>query len=401
MHTISLVIYLDNNATTQPAERVRLAMCDALCEHWQNPSSIHRPGQAARRIVEQARSSVARLIGARPRQIVFTSGGTESLDWAIRGMLEAGSRDSRRTIVTSRLEHSAVITLVEHLEARGEAEVRWIPATINGSIDVAALSALLDPTVALVCVQWANNETGVIQPIERVGELCRSHGIPFLCDGAQWVGKMPTNVQNAPFDLLTLAAHKFHGPKGIGALWIRSGLVIAPRLLGAQESGRRAGTENVPGIAGLGVAADLAREWLADECERHRMANLRARLERGVMLESGAVVIAGRDENDPDITLTHRLWNTTSIAFPGLESEALLIALSERDLCASAGAACSSGSLEPSPVLLAMGVPERIAHGAIRFSLSRETTSDEISRAVYLIADAAARVRASSEALIQ
>lgn len=421
------VIYLDNNATTRPADDVVDAMRDALREHWQNPSSIHRAGQSARRIVEQSRASVARLIGARPRQIAFTSGGTEAIDWAIRGFLEVGARRGRTAIVTSHLEHNAVRDLAMHLEERAEAEIRWAPATRDGRIDINALRDLLDESVALVCAQWANNETGVIQPIEVVGALSREAGAFFLCDGTQWVGKMPTNVERAPFDALTFAPHKFHGPKGIGALWLRRGVTIPPRLHGAQESGRRGGTENVPGVVGFGVAAEIAMRWIADESKRSHIAALRDRLEQGVLKRvpdalvngagSGGTGVSPVMDNQPcpcerghathesavnsgtGVPPVHRLWNTTNIGFPRLESEALLIALSERGVCASAGAACSSGSLEPSPVLLAMNIPEEIAHGSLRFSLSRETTDDEIEQAIDIIADSVQRLRASSEAL--
>ncbi len=408
------VIYLDNNATTQPAGAVIDAMNDALREHWHNPSSIHRGGQSARRLVEQSRASVARLIGVRPRQIAFTSGGTESIDWAMRGFLEVGARRGRTVIVTSRLEHNAVRDLAENLAEQGRAEIRWAPATLDGVIDVNALQDLIDESVALVCVQWANNETGAIQPIHEIGELSRNAGAPFLCDGAQWVGKMPTNVEQAPFDALTVAPHKFHGPKGIGALWLRRGFTLPPQMHGAQEAGRRGGTENVPGVVGFAAASELATEWLADETNREQVAALRDRFEQGVLERIPDAVINGvrtcprgrghatqasTSNGGTDTSPDFRLWNTTNIGFPKLEAEALLIALSERGVCASAGAACSSGSLEPSPVLLAMGVPEAIAHGSLRFSLSRNTTADEIDQAIEIVADSVQRLRASSAAL--
>lgn len=397
------VIYLDNNATTRPADEVVDAMSGALREHWQNPSSIHRAGQSARRLVEQSRASVARLIGARPRQLVFTSGGTEAIDWAMRGFLELGRRRERTAIVTSRLEHNAVRDLAAHLEERGEAEIRWAPATRGGVIDLNALRDLIDESVALVCVQWANNETGVIQPIGEIGPMCHEAGAPFLCDGTQWIGKMPTDVERAPFDAFTFAPHKFHGPKGVGALWLRRGFTLPPLLHGAQEAGRRGGTENVPGIVGFGAAADVAMRWLADDSNRERIAGLRDRLEQGVLARVPDAVVNGGQpcprNSEAGDSPVERLWNTTNIGFPKLEAEALLIALSERGVCASAGAACSSGSLEPSPVLLAMGVPEEIAHGSLRFSLSRETTEAEIDQAIEIIADSVKRLRASSEAL--
>ena len=383
------MIYLDSNATTRPADAVVDAVTETLRQTWHNPSSIHRAGQSARRAVEQSRSRVARLIGARPRQVVFTSGATESLHWAIRGLLELGRRQNKRVIVTSRLEHNAVVDFVEHLEARGEATVRWAPVTTEGAVEVDAMAPLIDDSVALVCAQWANNETGVIQPIDAIGELCRSAGVPFLCDGAQWVGKMPADVSDAPFDALTISAHKFHGPKGVGALWLRPGLSIPPAAPGAQETGQRGGTENVPGIVGMGVAANLAADWLGDEPNRAQGADRRDRFEEQLHARIAGVVINGASS----AASTARLWNTSNVGFEGVQSEALLIALSERGLCASAGAACSSGSLDPSPILRAMNIPEPIAHGSLRFSLSRETTQADIDQAIDIIAQCVDRVK--------
>ncbi len=387
------MIYLDNNATTQPAPEAVDAMLDALRENWHNPSSIHRAGQAARRHVERARSSVARLLNARPRQIVFTSGGTEAIDWTIRGLLERRQSDHRNVIVTTPIEHSAVGSLVRSLEEQGEAEVRWAPVSRAGVVDADALADLLDDQVALVSVQWANNETGAIQPIHAVGELCRSRNIPFHCDGAQWVGKMPTDFAQTPIDVLTIAAHKFHGPKGVGALCLRRGIVLPPRILGSQENGQRGGTENVPGIVGFGAAAEVAAVWLKDEQDRARIQAMRNRLEQGIIERVPDGVINGPSGN------ADRLWNTSNIGFPSVQSEALLIALSERGVCASAGAACSSGSLEPSPVLLAMEIPETIAHGSLRFSLSRNTTESEIDQTINIVVDCVERIRQSTEAL--
>lgn len=386
-----LVIYLDNNATTQPSEAVIDAVARSMRDHWQNPSSIHREGQSARRLVEQSRASVARLIGARPRQLTFTSCATEALDWAMQGFLNVGRARDRQVLVASRLEHNAVTDLARHLESTHACEVRWVSGTTAGAIDIEAMHDVVDESVALVCAQWVNNETGVIQPIETIGEMARAAGAPFLCDGTQWVGKMPTSVEHAPFDALAFSSHKLHGPKGVGALWLRRGMSIPPQFHGSQESGRRAGTENVPGIAGFAAAAEEAMNWLADESNRDRAGALRDRLERGVLDHIPDAVVNG----DPSA----RIWNTTNIGFPRLEAEALLIALSERGVSASAGAACSSGSLEPSPVLLAMNLPEEVAHGSVRFSLSRNTTEREIDEAIDIIAECVERLRASSEAI--
>lgn len=365
-----------------------------LEEFWHNPSSVHRAGQAARAQVELARRDVADLVGAKPREVVFTSGGTEAIDLAIRGAL--GGEGARAgggvpAVVSTRIEHAAVRDLLEDLEKRGRAEVRWAPVGRDGVVDVGALAPLL-PGAALASIQWANNETGAVQPVGRIAELCRGAGVLFHCDGTQWVGKEAT--ASPVCDILTFSPHKFHGPKGVGVLWARRGVGLRPTIHGTQELGRRGGTENVPGILGAGAAAKEASQWLARPGERGRLGALRDKLEEGVLRAfPGAVVNGPRGEGS-------RLWNTTNIGFPRLEAEALLLILSEQGLCASAGAACSSGSLDPSPVLLAMGVPPEVAHGSLRFSLSRETTQGEIDEAIGVIARAARALGAGTESAI-
>ncbi|MCZ6446150.1 MAG: aminotransferase class V-fold PLP-dependent enzyme [Planctomycetota bacterium] len=384
-------IYLDHNATTKPAEEVVAAMIEALREGWANPSSMHRPGQAVRRQVELARESVCDLIGCRDRELVFTSGGTEAANLAIGGSLAAQSQ--RNVLVTSRLEHSTVREPAETLERRGT-DVVWLANDGNGIIDLDALRRLLAPRadeIALVSIMWANNETGIIQPIEEVGRLCREHGVRFHTDATQWVGKMPTDVSSMPVDMLSFSAHKFHGPKGIGALYVRSGVRIEPQLIGGpQERERRGGTENVPGIIGLGVAARLAKRWLAGD-DRRRLGTLRDSLEQRILGAVGEATVIGGD--------APRLWSTSNIAFAKLEAEAILLMLSERGVCASAGAACSSGSMEPSTVLLAMGIPDQLVVGSIRFSLSRDTTADEIDRALEVIVPVIGSLRATMAAV--
>lgn len=387
------VIELDNNATTRPAPEVVAAMREALEADWHNPSSVHRPGQRARRRVELARESVCRLLGCAERELVFTSGGTESVNLAIAGSLDA--QPGRRLVVTSRLEHSAMRELAETLSERGRAEVQWLEHDRHGCVELDALRALLSQRaaeVAVVSVMWANNETGLVQPIESIGALCREHGVRFHTDAVQWVGKMPLNVGEAPIDLLSFSGHKFHGPKGVGGLYIRRGIRIARQIIGGpQERDRRGGTENVPAIVGLGAAAERASRWL-ETSERDRLAALRDRLDRGVIAAVEGAVVNGVDA---DGSGPPRLWNTTNIAFPRLEAEAILLLLSERGVCASAGAACSSGSLDPSPVLLAMGIAPELAHGSIRLSLSRDTTEEEIDRAIEVIGEAIGRLRRS------
>lgn len=378
------MIYLDNNATTQPLAEVSEAVRAALEDDWANPSSVHRAGQAARRRVELARGEVAALLGRSAREIVFTSSGTESIDLALRGTLAARGASA---MVTDDAEHEAVRGLAEALEREG-VSVRRLPLLEGGLVDADALPGLLeDGAVGVVSVQWANNETGTIQPVEAISAACRAARVPFHCDATQWIGKLPA-PDTSFADLLSCSAHKLHGPKGVGVLAARRGARLRPTVHGAQELGRRGGTENVPGIAGFGAAAASARAWLERGAERDRLSALRDRLERSILETCpGAVVNAPSDPS-------RRLWNTTNIGFPRLEAEALLLTMSEAGLCASAGAACSSGSLDPSPVLLAMGVAPEIAHGSIRFSLSRFTTEAEIDRAIEVVASAVGRVAA-------
>ncbi len=382
------------------------AVTGALRDHWGNPSSVHRLGQDARARIELARASLARLIGARAKDVVLTSGGTEAIDLAVRGVLNARKSTPPHgtpEIVSIKVEHAAVRDLLAELEETGAARIRWLPVSRDGVADAGALRECLGPTTALVVVQWANNETGTIQPVREIGALCREARVPFLCDGVQWVGKLPANIGAGDHslggigcDLLAYSAHKFHGPKGVGALWVRPGVRLRPHLRGTQELGRRGGTENVPGIIGAGVAAREALEWLADPAPRARSASLRDMFEAAVLANVPGARVNG--PADPPLAAEadrRRLWNTTNIAFPRLEAEALLLRLSERGVCASAGAACSSGSLDPSPVLLAMGVPEADAHGSLRFSLSRETTEREVIEGAAAVALAANALRAS------
>jgi cysteine desulfurase len=268
--------------------------------------------------------------------------------------------------------------------------VMMVPVEPGGRVSVEALESMLDAhsgQVALVSVQWVNNETGVIQPVEAIGRACRSREVWFHCDATQWVGKMPTDLgdeQGPAFDLLNCSAHKFHGPKGSGVLWVRRGVRLVPTMPGSQELGRRAGTHAMPAIAGMGGAAVEALEWLVDPDARTAAGALRDRLERGIIERCPDAQVNGDIE--------HRIWSVTNIGFPGLSSEALLLGLSERGVCVSAGAACASGSLEPSPVLLAMGVDERVAHGSIRLSLSRETREGEVDRAIEEVARVVAQL---------
>lgn len=380
-------IYLDNNATTKPAPEVVDAMCAALRNAWHNPSSIYRPGQAAKHAIEEARASVCELVGCSEREIIFTSCATESIALVMRGTFEAKPR--RKVLVTSKLEHSAGRESADMFAKRG-IDVCWLPNDDNGVVDVDALRDCLKKRaddVALVSIMWANNETGVIQPVKEIGEACREAGVRFHCDGTQWVGKEATNVADLPIDLLSFSAHKFYGPKGIGGLYVRRGMRVEPQMVGGgQERDHRGGTENVPGILGMGAAARLANDWLKSG-KRDEMQRRRDAFEKNVLANVGECMVVGAG--------APRVWNTANIAFARLEAEIILHGLSERGVCASAGSACSSGSLEASPVILAMNVPAEMAHGAVRFSLSRETTMEELDAAAAVINTVVSGVRES------
>ena len=378
--TSAQIIYLDNNATTRTAPEVLEAMLPYFQEHYANPSSPHRAGQLARKGIDDARASVAGLIGCKDSELIFTGSGTESVNTAIRGLLPV--RLPRKRIVASAVEHSATRELCLQL-AKDGCDVRWIDVDHQGNIDLDALSAAITDETALVTLHWANNETGVIFPIQQIGEICRAARVPFHVDGTQAVGKIPVDVGAANVDLLSFAAHKFHGPKGVAALYVRRGVRIHPLLIGGpQERNRRGGTENVPGIVGMGKAAELAKEHLPDMAG---VAGLRDKLEGGILNLVPETSVNG--------TTASRLPNTTNISFSQVEAEAILLLLSERGVCASAGAACSSGSLEPSHVLRAMKIEPRKAHGAIRFSLSRFTTGDEIERTLQVVPGVIAKLR--------
>jgi cysteine desulfurase len=375
------LIYLDNNATTRPAPEVVAAMLPYLTEFYGNPSSVHRFGQRSRQAIDEARAQVAALIHSADSQITFTGGGTEAVNTAIRGIL--ATRSPRKKIVTTTVEHSATRELCQQL-ARGGAEIIEIGVGHDGSLNQGTFRAAIDDTCALATVMQANNETGVLFPIAELQQICKEHRVPLHVDATQAVGKIPVDATALQIDAMSFAAHKFHGPKGVGALFVRRGLRIRPSIIGGpQEAGRRGGTENVPGIVGMGKAAELA---LASLDQTPRIAALRDRLEQSILHKIPDTHVNG--------STAHRLPNTTNIGFSRLEAEAILLLLSEQGICASAGAACSSGSLEPSHVLRAMHVDDKIAHGAVRFSLSRYTTEDEISRTLVVLPGIVSRLRA-------
>lgn len=386
------VIYLDNNATTQPAPEVVEVMHDAAVNWWANPSSVHRFGEAVRQRVELARASVAELINVRPRELLLTSGGTESNNLALRGTLSLAQRP---VLITSTIEHSAIREPADLMANAGVTLVR-LPVDGQGLVNVDDLRAAIQEhassaDVILISLQWANNETGVLQPMEQIAQAvaaARQAGGPRIVlhtDATQMIGKLPVNARDAGVDLLTLAAHKFHGPKGVGALFVRTGIRLQPQVVGGpQERERRGGTENTLGIIGMAKAAELAQGFLQDAALREQLAALRDQFEQAVLQRCpGAAVNSAQ---------AARLWNTSNIGFPGLEAEAILLGLSERGVCASAGAACSSGSLEPSPVLKAMGIGDELAHGSVRFSLSRETRREEVDEAVRVVVEVVERL---------
>ena len=372
------VVYLDNNATTRPDPQVVSAMLPYLQELWGNPSSAHRFGQAARNGIDTARQQLAELVGCRDRELAFTGTGTEASNTAFRGLL--ARRAPRTKVVTSTVEHSATKEMCERASGEGIEVVR-VPVDSDGRLDLDALDAALGDGVAFVTLMWANNETGVLFDVPAIADRCRHHGVPFHCDAAQAAGKIPIDFKTAGFDCATLDAHKFHGPKGVGALWARKGLILPSYSVGGpQERGRRGGTENVAGIVGMGKAAELAKRHL-DAGGHGRIAEKRDRFERDVRDLAGSLDVETRVNGGG----ADRLPNTTNVGFARLASEALLVALSEQGICASAGAACSSGSLEPSHVMRAMGVPEKFAVGSVRFSLSRETTDADLDTALALL----------------
>jgi cysteine desulfurase len=360
-------IYFDNNATTRPLPEVVAAMSPFLTEFYGNPSSIHRFGSQVAQKINEARTRVASLIGAAdPIEVVFTSCGTEGDNAAIRGMLEA--RSDKRHIVTTEVEHPAVLGLCQHLEKRGY-RVSWLRVNQDGMLDLEELRHALTEDTALVSVMYANNETGVLFPIHKIGEIVKGKGIPFHVDAVQAAGKIPLKVKDSPVDLFTISGHKFHGPKGVGALYVRRGVAFPPFIIGGhQEKNRRAGTENVASIVGMGEAAEWMQQDLAQESEGIR--KLRDQLEEGLLQSCPDCRINGRGSD--------RLPNTSNVSFRYLEGESILVLLDQFGICASTGSACTAGSSEPSHVLRAMGVAADWLQGAVRFSLSRFNTAEEV-----------------------
>jgi cysteine desulfurase len=372
-------VYLDNNATTPVLPEVLEAMRPYFTEHFGNASSIHHHGQETRAAVERARESVAALFGCRPSEVVFTSGGTEGDNLAISGLTRAGDH-----VISSTIEHHAVLNSCKHLEAMG-CEVTYVPVDSRGLVDPDDVLRGLRPNTRLITIMMANNETGVLQPVEEIGKIAAEAEVYFHTDAVQAAGKVPIEVKRLGCDLLSISGHKLHAPQGVGAIYVGKGTLLQPMFYGgSHERSRRAGTENVPGIIGLGKAAELAREAL-ERGDLARMSAMRDRIEQTILSAVDATGVNG--EGAP------RVPNTTNIHFDYIEGEALVIALDLKGLAVSTGAACSSGAIEPSHVLTAMGLPPEIARASLRFSLGKQSTADDIQFALDLVPQTVARLR--------
>jgi cysteine desulfurase len=377
-------VYLDNNATTPVLPEVFEAMRPYFGEHFGNASSIHHHGQETRAAVERARESVAGLLGCRPAEVVFTSGGTEADNLAILGLVRPGDH-----VITSAIEHHAVLNSCKHLEAKG-IEVTFVPVDGQCRVDPDEVRRAIRPNTKLVTIMMANNETGVLQPVQEIGKICAEADVYFHSDAVQAASKVPIRVKEIGCDLLSISGHKFHAPQGVGALYVRKGTILEPRSFGgSHERSRRAGTENVPGIVGLGKAAELAMRAIenGEDCER---LALRDRLESAILEKIEAAGVNGADSNGGRAP---RVPNTTNIYFDHIEGEALIIALDLKGLAVSTGAACSSGAIEPSHVLTAMGLRADRARASIRFSLGKQNTRDDVEFAIQLVPGSVMRLR--------
>lgn len=381
---MSNIIYFDNNATTQVAPEVLEAMLPFFKDMYGNASSMHSFGGQVGKHIAVAREQIAELIGAMPDEILFTSCGTESDNTAVISAIE--TQPEKKHFITTRVEHAAMLAMGDYLEKKGY-EVTYLSVDSKGQLDLAELEAAIRPDTALVSIMFANNETGTVFPVAEIAEIVKSKGVLLHVDAVQAVGKEIIDLKKLPIDFLALSGHKLHAPKGIGVLYIRRGTRFRPFLRGGhQERGRRAGTENSPYIIGLGKACELAGKNIVQE--RTEVARLRDMLEQGIVSQIPNTIVNGDRE--------HRLPNTTSIAFEAVEGEAILLMLDQFGICASSGSACTSGSLEPSHVLRAMGVPFTYAHGSVRFSLSRYSTEEEVKKVIEVTPKIIENLRAIS-----
>ncbi len=383
---MSKMIYADNAATTQVSQRVFQKMLPWLSQHYGNPSSIYGIGREGRAALEEARAQVAQGLGAEPSEIFFTACGTEADNWALKGIARALRPKGKTHIITTAIEHHAILHTCAALEKEGFS-VTYLPVDQYGLVSVSDVERALTPATALVSVMFANNEIGTVEPIPEIGALCRRKGVLFHTDAVQAVGHLPIDVQAMNIDLLSLSAHKFHGPKGVGALYIRKGIPFPATFLdgGGQERGRRAGTENVAGIVGLGEALTEALEDLPEKTSR--VTAMRDRL-IAELTKLPKVRLNGHP--------TQRLPGNCNLSFEGVEGESLLLLLDSRDICASSGSACTSGSLDPSHVLLAIGLPHEVAHGSLRLTLGDMNTPDEVEEILQAVPQVVERLRAMS-----
>ncbi len=380
-----VMIYADNAATTKTSPLAQKAMLDAMERFWGNPSSLHTPGQQAKEAMQSAREAVAKAIGAQPREIYFTSGGSEADNQAIASAARVGALKGRKHLITTAIEHHAVLHTVDQLAKEGF-EVTVIPVDESGIVKVSDVAAAIRDDTALVSVMYANNEIGTIQPVAEIGALCRERGIPFHTDAVQAVGHLPIDVNAQNIDMLSLSAHKFHGPRGVGALYVRRGAPLLTFIQGgAQESGRRAGTENLPAIMGMAAALEDAVDHM-EENNAHAL-RLRDGLIDGLSRIPHCALNGDRER---------RLPSNVNFCFEGIEGESLLLLLDDKGVAASSGSACTSGSLDPSHVLLAIGRPHEVAHGSLRLTLDHENTMEDVEAIVKAVTEVVGYLREMS-----
>jgi len=379
------VIYADNAATTRVSKRVLDAMMPYFAENYGNASSIYSIGRNAKKALEDARERIAKVLGAEPSEIYFTSGGSESDNWAIRGTAERLGAKGKKHIVTSAFEHHAVLHVCEYLEKNGY-EVTYVPVNANGIINPEDVRKAIRPDTALVTIMYANNEIGTIQPIGEIAKICHEAGVLFHTDAVQAIGNVPINVKEQGIDMLSLSGHKIHAQKGIGVLYIKKGILI-PNLIfgGGQERGKRAGTENIPAIVGLAEAMEAAVENIPAKVEK--VSKMRDRLIDGILKIPRTRLNGDREKH---------LCGNVNVSIEGIEGESLLLMLDMKGICASSGSACTSGSLDPSHVLLALGLKHEVAHGSLRLSLSEENTDEEIDYILEVIPQIVEKLRAMS-----
>lgn len=378
-------VYLDNAATTALSPRVLEAMLPYFTQHYGNPSSVHAFGREAKQGLDRARDQVAKALHCDPSEVIFTGCGTESDNTVLLGVAQRYG-DKGKHIITTNVEHHAILHTCEYLEKQGYS-VTYLPVDQDGLVTAEQVAAAIRPDTILVSIMFANNEVGTIMPIQEIGAVCKEKGVLFHTDAVQAVGHIPVDVQAMHIDMLSLSAHKFHGPKGVGALYCRKGIRLPSYIMGgAQEKGRRAGTENVAGIVGLGAAIQLATEQLEEN--RAKMTALRDRLMTGIQARISEVKLNGHP--------TNRLPNNVNFSFKYIEGESILLMLDMNGIAASSGSACTSGSLDPSHVLLALGLPHEIAHGSVRLTLGDETTEEDIDYTIDVLEKTVARLRAMS-----